>query len=143
MQPKGYELGTFRIIVEQPLVSQFLQGLKWASSRGWCESQEMLLRRSFETGKLVRLQSNWAHNTIFAWGIIDYITRRGTPTEVVTRATVVEAGCGDMTTEAYCTEYLGKCDTAFTFHFNALWTAQGDPIVRHLSMPPRSKYMFM
>ena len=109
-----------------------------ASTRAWCESQEQLLRRSLAEKKLVRLQANWANNTIRAWGMLHSISGRGPPNKVVTRRTVIEAGCGEMTTESYCRTYLMDCKSVFTIYFMALWTAEGTAIRRHPSMPTLS-----
>jgi hypothetical protein len=117
------------------LISAFLTGLKWAITRAWSESQEALLRRTFAQKKLVRLQSNWANDTIFGWGMIAHISDTGPANEVVTRRTVIEAGCGETTTEAYCNTYLEGCKSVFTIYFMALWTVEGVPIRRHPSMP--------
>ena len=136
--PPGYVFGAFRVIVSANLILAFMEGLKWATTRAWCESQELLLRRSWATNKLVRLQSNWANNTIRAWGVIESISARGPPNKVVTRRTVIEAGCGKMTTESYCRTYLMDCQFVFTIYFKALWTVEGTPIRRHPSMPTPS-----
>ena len=123
------------MIVAANLILSFMAGLKWATTRAWCERQELLLRRNFVERKLVRLQSNWANNTIHAWGLIESMSDRGPPNKVVTRRTVIEAGCGDMTNESYCRTYLLDCKSVFTIYFRALWTVEGTPIRRHPSMP--------
>ncbi len=115
------------------LIYTFLTGLKWATTRAWSGRQDALLRRNFEEKKLVRLQSNWANDTIFAWGIIAHISDTGPANEVVTRRTVIEAGCGEMTTESYCNTYLEGCKSVFIIYFMALWTVEGVPIICHPS----------
>ena len=126
------------MIMAAHLIPTFMTGLKWATTRAWCESQEQLLRRSLAEKKLVRLQANWANNTIRAWGMLHSISARGPPNKVVTRRTVIEAGCGEMTTESYCRTYLMDCKSVFPIYFMALWTAEGTAIRRHPSMPTLS-----
>jgi hypothetical protein len=98
----------------------------------------MQYRTACADGQLVRLQSSWAHDTLFGWGLLKSVSPRGHPLDVVTQEAMHEAGCGHMTKVAYIETYCmektidgDKCvaSEVVVVSFARLWTREAKAVV--------------
>jgi hypothetical protein len=87
-----------------------------------------------DEGLVLRVQENWAFDTICGWAKISYISPPGTPADVVTPRVLLESGCGHMTKDEYIATFLTDKKTGEVFadvvsiHFEKCWTREGCPI---------------
>jgi hypothetical protein len=121
------------MLVTTKLRSAFIKGSKWCSTRNNSAIIQQY-RRICAAGLVMRVQKNWAFDTILGWAKILYISQPGTPWTVVTKRVIKEAGCGSMPKEEYINTFLKDEKTGQTseevvsIHFQSLWTREGDPI---------------
>ena len=116
-----------------------LDGKKWTSTRGgWSIREEQAFRKCLDNGTVLRLQGNWACDTICGWGKLAFISPKGEPHVILTRDALIEAGCGDMTSvqyiQAYCTDPQTQLPfkEVFTISFAAVWTKEGVRVTRNM-----------
>jgi hypothetical protein len=118
------------------LRDQFLLGLKWSTTRGWSLTEIETYQKMCDAGIGIRVQTNWANDTICGWATIAYISPRGHPNDVVTEQAIREAGCGEMTKKSYIEKYLTDkktglvCELVVSVHYESMWDRGGIPIQR-------------
>ena len=116
-----------------------LDGKKWTSTRGgWKEREEKKFRKCLANSAVIRLQGNWAFDTICGWGRLASISEKGNPYDIVTQEALVEAGCGHMTRGQYIHKYCTNPHTkrpyeqVITLRFGAVWTREGERVLRDM-----------
>ena len=117
----------------EKLRKEFLEGRKRCTTRGNTKKIEEY-RKGIDRGLVLRVQGNWAFDTICGWGKLSFISPPGTVADVVTSRVLLETGCGHMTKAEYIETYLidPKTHAPFTeivsIHFGKCWSREGSPI---------------
>ena len=98
----------------------------------------MAIRSCLAKGEVLRLQGNWAYDTICGWGKLESISRKGDPYAIITQRALLDEGCGDMTQSQYIAKYCTDLTTqlpfkeVFTIRFAAVWTREGVRVLRNM-----------
>ena len=85
-------------------------GKKSLTTRGWCANTAARFREQARTGRLVRVQSSYAYETIVGWAQLASVSMPRPARDILTAEKLQLAGCAHLSQSEYIYQYASRTD---------------------------------
>lgn len=107
--PAGYTWTNERLLMRGPhLVRMLCAGEKHLTTRCWSTATVERMQAAVANGSLVRVQSNYAFDSIVGWALLDSVSCPRPARDVLNDETLKMAGCSHLTQSDYIYEYVSS-----------------------------------
>lgn len=92
------------------LINLLRAGKKSLTTRGWCINTVARFRELARTGRLARVQSSYAYETIVGWALLASVSMPRPAQDVLTAEKLQLAGCAHLSQSEYIYQYISRTD---------------------------------